>query len=169
MRRDKTLRVGLLALLHLLQLLPLLLLLPVLCHLSNPHRHAPPLSLFPLAPNGTRGGENSQQECGTSVFPRTIPVFSTSPQTVLGLHSRKRNRGPLHPTPLCGFSPHTHTHAGRAGVPPPLFLSVSTSFISLLSPSLVISSNSPPLPPLPPSLLFLTSPNERRLAGLMCT
>lgn len=98
------------------------------------------------------GGGLWQQECGTSVFLRTISLFSyfsSLQQTDSRLHSRKRNRGPLNPTPLSEFSSS-----------PPSLPSLSTSFISLLSPSLVISSNPPPPPPLLPLFFLLHSTKQ---------
>lgn len=94
-----------------------------------------------------RGGENSRQECGTSVFRRTIPLFSYSSalqQTVSGLHSRKRNRGPLNPTPPSKFSsslppffclsphpsfPFCRPHWSFPRTPPPLLLLFPFSFL----------------------------------------
>lgn len=127
----------------------------------TPHCSPPP----PLAPNnqsqGGREGGGSQQECGMSVSLRTIALFSyfSAPQqTVSRLHSRKRNRGALHPSPFL-----------RAlFIPPSLFLCLSPH------PSFPFCRpcwSFPRTPPPTSSFLFffLTSPTARNLSSRVWT
>lgn len=116
---------------------------PLFLLLLPPSPFQPPWLLSPLT-GLTQTLKNLQR-----VF---LSFSSLVRQTLSKLHSKKRNRRPpLNPTPAspCEFS---------SSLPPFLpsslsfFLSVSTSFISLLSHSLVISSN-----PSPSSLSFLSS------------
>lgn len=124
MRRDKTLRVGLLPLLHLLQLLPLLLLLPVLCHLSNPHRHAPPSpsSLWPQT--GQEGEKTRSKNVARLSSPEQSLCFPPPLRQSWGCIPGKETEDLYTPPLSVGFL-HTHTRVQAGQAYPLLFFCLS--------------------------------------------
>lgn len=163
------LRVGLLPLLHLLQLLPLLLLLPVLCHLSNPHRHAPPSpsSLWPQT--GQEGEKTHSKNVARLSSPEQSLCFPPPLRQSWGCIPGKETEDLYSPPLSVGFL-HIHTHTRRQGRRTPSSFSVCLHILHF--PSVALTGHfleQPSSSSSSPSLLFLTSPNERRLAGLMCT